>query len=74
MNPIFFAKQVDFRKQPEKNHEKQAEPIIGLCKTGSKKSGVNWSQLASKALCFDRIDGARRNQLEKTLIIESRFS
>ena len=61
MNPKFFAKQSDFRKWLEKNHEKESELIVGYYKVASGKPSMSWSQSVDEALCFGWIDGVRNS-------------
>src|SRR5687767_13084576 len=61
MNPIFFAKQSDFRKWLEKNHKKETELVVGFYKVGSGKPSMTWSQSVDEALCFGWIDGVRKS-------------
>ena len=61
MTPKFFAKQVDFRRWLEKNHDKESELLVGFYKVGSGKPSMNWSESVDKALCFGWIDGVRRS-------------
>lgn len=56
----FFAKQADFRKWLEKNHDKKTEVIVGFYKVGSGKPSMTWPQAVDEALCFGWIDGVRR--------------
>jgi len=59
MTPLFFAKQADFRKWLQKNHQKQTELLVGFYKVGSGKPSMTWSQSVDEALCFGWIDGVR---------------
>jgi uncharacterized protein YdeI (YjbR/CyaY-like superfamily) len=59
--PTFFAKQSDFRKWLEKNHEKKTELVVGFYKVGSGKPSMTWSQSVDEALCFGWIDGVRKS-------------
>ena len=61
MKPTFFAKQSDFRKWMEKNHDKKTELLAGFYKVGSGKSSITWPQSVDEALCFGWIDGIRRS-------------
>jgi uncharacterized protein YdeI (YjbR/CyaY-like superfamily) len=61
MTPIFFAKQVDFRKWLQKNHKKETELLVGFYKVGSGKPSMSWSQSVDEALCFGWIDGVRKS-------------
>jgi len=61
MNPIFFAKQSDFRKWLQKNHTKETELVVGFYKVGSGKPSMTWSQSVDEAICFGWIDGVRRS-------------
>lgn len=60
METKFFAKQADFRKWLEKNHEKKTELMVGFYKVGSSKPSMTWPQAVDEALCFGWIDGVRR--------------
>src|SRR6187200_347557 len=57
--PVFFAKQSDFRKWLQKNHEKETELLVGFYKVGSGKPSMTWSESVDEALCFGWIDGVR---------------
>jgi uncharacterized protein YdeI (YjbR/CyaY-like superfamily) len=59
--PTFFAKQSDFRKWLEKNHEKKTELVVGFYKVGSGKPSMTWSESVDEALCFGWIDGVRKS-------------
>lgn len=59
MTPTFFAKQSDFRKWLEKNHQKESELLVGFYKVDSGKPSITWSQSVDEALCFGWIDGVR---------------
>lgn len=61
MIPIFFAKQIDFRKWLEENHERETELLVGFYKVGSGKPSITWSQSVDEALCFGWIDGVRKS-------------
>ncbi len=61
MNPIFFAKQSDFRKWLQKNYKKEKELLVGYYKVGSGKPSLTWPQSVDEALCFGWIDGVRRS-------------
>jgi uncharacterized protein YdeI (YjbR/CyaY-like superfamily) len=61
MNPTFFAKQSDFRKWLEKNHEKETELLVGFYKVDSGKPSMTWTQSVDEALCFGWIDGVRKS-------------
>ena len=61
MTPKFFAKQIDFRRWLEANHDKETELLVGFYKVGSGKPSMNWSQSVDEALCFGWIDGVRRS-------------
>jgi uncharacterized protein YdeI (YjbR/CyaY-like superfamily) len=59
--PTFFAKQSDFRKWLEKNHNRETELLVGFYKVGSGKPSMTWSQSVDEALCFGWIDGVRKS-------------
>ncbi len=59
MTPLFFAKQSDFRKWLQKNHQKQTVLIVGFYKVGSGRPSITWPQSVDEALCFGWIDGVR---------------
>lgn len=61
MNPIFFAKQEDFRAWLVKNHKKETELLVGFYKVRSKKPTMTWPQSVDQALCFGWIDGVRKS-------------
>jgi uncharacterized protein YdeI (YjbR/CyaY-like superfamily) len=59
--PTFFAKQSDFRKWLQKNHDKETELLVGFYKVGSGKPSMTWPQSVDEALCFGWIDGVRKS-------------
>jgi uncharacterized protein YdeI (YjbR/CyaY-like superfamily) len=61
MKPQFFAKQSDFRKWLQKNHQKETELLVGFYKVGSGKPSITWPQSVDEALCFGWIDGVRKS-------------
>src|SRR4026208_295374 len=61
MEPIFFAKQSDFRKWLEKHHKKETELVVGFHKVNSGIPSMTWSQSVDQALCFGWIDGVRKS-------------
>jgi uncharacterized protein YdeI (YjbR/CyaY-like superfamily) len=61
MKPKFFKTPADFRKWLEKNHDKEAELLVGFYKTGSGKQSITWPESVEQALCFGWIDGVRRS-------------
>lgn len=61
MQPVFFAKQSDFRQWLMKNHKKETEIIVGFYTVGSGIPSITWSQSVDEALCFGWIDGIRRS-------------
>lgn len=61
MEPLFFAKQNDFRKWLEKNHSTETELLVGFYKIDSGKPSMTWSQSVDEALCFGWIDGVRKS-------------
>ena len=61
MAPTFFAKQSDFRKWLQKNHDKKTELLVGFYKVDSGKPSMTWSQSVDEALCFGWIDGVRKS-------------
>jgi uncharacterized protein YdeI (YjbR/CyaY-like superfamily) len=61
MTPTFFANQSEFRKWLEKNHQKEAELLVGFYKVDSGKPSMTWSQSVDQALCFGWIDGLRKS-------------
>lgn len=61
IQPIFFAKQSDFRKWLLKNHKKETELIVGYYKVDSGKPSITWPQSVDEALCFGWIDGIRHS-------------
>lgn len=61
MTPTFFAKQSDFRKWLEENHEIETEFLVGFYKVNSGKPSMTWSQSVDEALCFGWIDGVRKS-------------
>lgn len=61
MKPTFFAKQSDFRKWLQKNHQKEKELLVGFYKVNSGKPCMTWSQSVDEALCFGWIDAVRKS-------------
>src|SRR5262245_34627696 len=61
MTAKFFAKQSDFRKWLEKNHDKKTELLVGFYRVDSGKPSITWPQSVDEALCFGWIDGVRRS-------------
>jgi uncharacterized protein YdeI (YjbR/CyaY-like superfamily) len=61
MNPIFFATPTDFRFWLEKNHQLEAELLVGFYKTTTDKPSMTWTQSVDQALCFGWIDGIRKS-------------
>lgn len=61
MQPVFFAKQSDFRKWLMKNHKKATEIIVGFYKVGTGIPSITWPQSVDEAICFGWIDGIRRS-------------
>ncbi len=61
MQPIFFPKQIDFRKWLEENHKKEKELLVGFYKVGSGKPSITWPQSVDEALCFGWIDSVRKS-------------
>jgi len=61
MIPIFFKNQYDFRNWLDKNHNKEAELLVGFYKKGSGKQNMTWSQSVDEALCYGWIDGVRKS-------------
>lgn len=60
MTPTFFAKPADFRKWLIKNHEKEAELLVGYYKLGSGKASMTWPESVDEALSYGWIDGVRK--------------
>lgn len=56
----FFPNQNLFREWLEKNHETEAELLVGFNKVGSGKPSMTWPESVDQALCFGWIDGVRR--------------
>ena len=69
MNPIFFSKQIEFRRWLEKNHQKEKEIYVGFHKTKSGKESITWPQSVDVALCFGWIDGVRKSIDDKSYYI-----
>ncbi len=69
MNPIFFSKQIEFRRWLQKNHRKEKEIYVGFYKTKSGKKSITWPQSVDEALCFGWIDGARKSIDDKSYYI-----
>ncbi|MEO6001466.1 MAG: YdeI/OmpD-associated family protein [Chitinophagaceae bacterium] len=45
----------------QKNHEKEAELLVGFYKVGSGIPSITWPQSVDEALCFGWIDGVRKS-------------
>lgn len=60
MTSKFFKTQTQFRKWLEKNHNKEAELIVGFYKVASNKPSMTRSQSVDQAICFGWIDGLGR--------------
>jgi uncharacterized protein YdeI (YjbR/CyaY-like superfamily) len=61
IRPLFFTKQMDFRKWLQKNYKKEIELLAGFYKVDSEKPSMSWSQSVDEALCFGWIDGVRKS-------------
>lgn len=61
MPPTYFATPQDFRHWLEKNHDKEAELLVGFHKVKSENPSLTWSQSVDQALCFGWIDGIRKS-------------
>jgi uncharacterized protein YdeI (YjbR/CyaY-like superfamily) len=61
IRPLFFTKQMDFRKWLQKNYKKEIELLVGFYKVDSEKPSMIWSQSVDEALCFGWIDGVRKS-------------
>ena len=61
MKPLFFARQAEFRKWLEKNHDKISEQWVGFYKRDSGKPSITWPESVDVALCFGWIDGLRKS-------------
>lgn len=60
MEPKYFKNPAEWRKWLEKNHEKEAEILVGFYKTGTGRPSITWPESVDQALCFGWIDGVRR--------------
>src|SRR5437764_13141008 len=60
MEPTFFATPAQLRAWLERNHDTQAQLVVGLDKKGSGRPSITWPELVDEALCFGWIDGVRR--------------
>lgn len=61
MTHTYFVSQLDFRNWLEKNHDKEAELLVGFYKVDSGKPSLTWPQSVDQALCFGWIDGIRKS-------------
>lgn len=61
MKPSFFRSPAELRKWFEKNHETEAELLVGYYKRASRKPSVTWPESVDEALCVGWIDGIRRS-------------
>jgi uncharacterized protein YdeI (YjbR/CyaY-like superfamily) len=61
IQPTFFARQSDFRKWLEQNHDSESELFVGYYKVGSGKPSMTWSESVDQAICFGWIDGIRKS-------------
>jgi len=69
MTLTYFATQQDFRNWLEKNHDKEAELLVGFYKVNSGKPSITWPQSVDQALCFGWIDGIRKSVDEESYCI-----
>jgi uncharacterized protein YdeI (YjbR/CyaY-like superfamily) len=69
MKPKFFTSPEKFREWLEKNHDRQAELLLGFHKKASGKKSVTYPEALDEALCFGWIDGVRRNLDETSYTI-----
>ena len=61
MKPTFFATPTDLRAWFSKNHESEAELLVGFYKKDSGKASITWPESVDEALCVGWIDGIRRS-------------
>jgi uncharacterized protein YdeI (YjbR/CyaY-like superfamily) len=61
MNPVFFKDQNEFREWLRKNHDKEAELVVGYYKVSTGKPSMTWSESVDQAICYGWIDGIRRS-------------
>ncbi|MGH7553248.1 MAG: YdeI/OmpD-associated family protein [Longimicrobiales bacterium] len=61
IKPAFFARQSDFRKWLQRNHEKESELWVGFYKKDTGKPSITWPESVDEALCFGWIDGIRKS-------------
>ena len=59
-DPTFFRTPLDFRRWLERNHDREAELLLGFHRVDSGKGGVTYRQALDEALCFGWIDGLRK--------------
>jgi uncharacterized protein YdeI (YjbR/CyaY-like superfamily) len=67
--PIYFEREVDFRRWLEANHTTAPELLVGFWKKGSGKPSIDWPQARDQALCFGWIDGVRKSLGDDAYII-----
>lgn len=60
MTPKFFKTSSEFRAWLAKNHDKQAELIVGFYKVKSGRKSITYQEALDQALCFGWIDGIVR--------------
>ncbi len=61
MKPTFFAKPTEFRKWLARNHEREAELLVGYYKVASGKASMTWPESVDEALSYGWIDGVRKS-------------
>jgi len=61
MKPRFFRTAAAFHEWLDRNHETQAELVVGFHKKRSGKSSLTYSEALDEALVFGWIDGVRRS-------------
>ena len=69
MKPRFFSTPADLKTWFEKNHESEAELLVGYYKKGSGKRSVTWPESVDEALCVGWIDGIRKSLDEERYTI-----
>jgi uncharacterized protein YdeI (YjbR/CyaY-like superfamily) len=69
ITPTFFARQSDFRKWLERNHDRESVLWVGFYKKDSGKSSITWPESVDEALCFGWIDGIRKSIAEDYYVI-----
>jgi uncharacterized protein YdeI (YjbR/CyaY-like superfamily) len=69
MKPRFFRTATAFHQWLDKNHETQAELVVGFHKKGSGRSSLSYQEALDEALVYGWIDGIRRRVDESSYTI-----